>query len=115
MASRKITYIKLLEKIKLNDGTILEKGTSVRFNYKEGPFLNVEYHDSHNVKRMFWITEEKGKVSITRTEKWTPKMIEDHQRDIAESWFDSVDKKKDSTDKKESIKIKRTVKRKQNG
>ena len=90
MAPRKITYIKLLEKIKLNDGTVLDKGTSVRYNYKEGPFMNVEFFDSHNVKRIFWITEEKGKISATRTEKWTSKMASEHHRDIAETWFEQT-------------------------
>ena len=99
MASRKITYIKLLEKVKLNDGTVIEKGTSVRFNYKEGPFFNVELHDSHNVKRIFWITEDKGKVSATRTESWTPKMMAEHQRDIAETWLEgNGEKKKERTE-----------------
>lgn len=107
MASRKITYIKLLEKVKLNDGTVLEKGTSVRFNYKEGPFLNVELHDSHNVKRIFWITEDKGKVSATRTENWTPKMMAENQRDIAETWLEGNGEKK----KEKPEGVKRTIKK----
>lgn len=94
MASRKITYIKLLERVKLNDGTVLEKGTSVRFNHKEGPFLSVELHDSHNVKRIFWITEDKGKVSATRTESWTSKMMSEYQKDIAETWLEDNGEKK---------------------
>lgn len=111
MATTKITYIKLLEKVKLNDGTTLDKGTSVRFNYKEGPFFNVELHDSHNVKRIFWITEDKGKVSATRTEKWTPKMMAEHQRDIAETWLESPsDKPKEKKDDVKSVVKKRTKK-----
>lgn len=94
MASRKITYIKLLDRIRLNDGTVLDKGTSVRFNYKEGPFMNVEIHDSHNTKRIFWITEDKGKVSATRTEKCTPKALTEHQRDLAETWLDQISQNK---------------------
>ena len=111
MASRKITYIKLIEKVKFNDGTVLEKGTSVRFNYKEGPFFNVELHDSHNVKRIFWITEDKGKVSATRTENWTPKMISEHQKDIAETWLEGSFSK--GREKKENVKVptKKTTKK----
>lgn len=112
MALRKITYIKLLEKVTLQDGTIIDKGTSVRFNYKEGPFFNVELHDTHNVKRIFWITEEKGKVSTTRSENWTPKMAIEHQKDIAESWFDQENTKtaKD-TEKKKKTPSKKTAKK----
>lgn len=95
MPERKITYLKLQEKIKLEDGTTFEKGTSVRFNYKEGPFFNVEAHDTHNVKRIFWITEEKGKQSATRTEKWTTKMAEEHHKDLAETWFEPSAPKKE--------------------
>jgi len=111
MASIKITYIKLLEKIKLNDGTVLEKGTSVRFNYKEGPFLNVELHDSHNVKRIFWITEDKGKVSATRTENWTSKMTSEHQRDLAETWLEGNGGKKKGRTEGVKEKAKKTTKK----
>jgi hypothetical protein len=112
MASRKITYIRLLEKIKLKDGTVLEKGTSVRFNYKEGPFLNVELHDSHNVKRIFWITEDKGKVSATRTESWTSKMMSEYQKDLAETWLDgNGEKKKDRPEGVKEKKAKKTTKK----
>lgn len=51
MAKNKITYMKLLENIKLNDGTFIEKGTSIKMNYKEGPFLNVEFNEGENVKK----------------------------------------------------------------
>lgn len=115
MAIKKITYIKLLEKVKLNDGTVLDKGTSVRYNCKEGPFLGVEYHDAHNVKRMFWITEEKGKISTTRTEKWTPKMIEEQQRDIAETWFESNEGKQEKPALLGKKPIKKSFKTKENG
>lgn len=116
MAARKITYVKLLEKMKLNDGTLLEKGTSVRLNYREGPFFNVELYDSHNVKRIFWISEDKAKVSVTRTEKWTPKMAREYQMDLAETWFDTnsevekiqVKEKKTTIDKKEKTKTKKS-------
>lgn len=111
MASRKITYIKLLEKVKLNDGTVLEKGTSVRFNHKEGPFLNVELHDSHNVKRIFWITEDKGKVSATRTESWTPKMMSEYQKDLAETWLDGNGDKKENKPEVVKKKTKKTTKK----
>lgn len=112
MALKKITYIKLLEKIKLNDGTTFEKGTSLRYLYKEGPFLSVEFHDSHNVKRMFWITEDKGKISATRSEKWTPKMIADHQMDIGETWIEQSNKTKKQDDQAKVVPVKKKKKTK---
>lgn len=110
MPAKKVTHIKLLEKIKLNDGTVLDKGTSVRFNHKEGPFFNVEFYDSHNVKRIFWITEDQGKISATRTERWSSKKTEEHQMDISETWFEQ-DQKADSVIKKKPVRKKISKKR----
>jgi hypothetical protein len=88
MAKNKITYMKLLENIKLNDGTVVDKGTSIRMNYKEGPFLNVEINEGQNVKKIFWITEEQAKTSIVRNHIWTKKNFEEHIKDLKESWFE---------------------------
>lgn len=111
MPERKITYLKLQEKIKLEDGTTYEKGTSVRLNYKEGPFFNVEVHDSHNIKRIFWITEEKGKTSATRTEKWTKKLAEEHHKDLAETWFELNTTSNDGESKKTKVSSARNKKK----
>ena len=80
--------MKLLENIKLNDGTVVDKGTSIRMNYKEGPFLNVEINEGQNVKKIFWITEEQAKTSIVRNHIWTKKNFEEHIKDLKESWFE---------------------------
>jgi hypothetical protein len=113
MAKNKITYMKLLENIKLNDGTVVDKGTSVRMNYKEGPFLNVEMNEGQNVKKIFWITEEQAKTSIIRNHIWTKKNFEEHVKDLKETWFekDNNQNKKvlvDSlSDSKETITVKK--------
>jgi len=88
MANSKITYMKLIENIKLNDGTIIDKGTSVRMNYKEGPFYNVELSENNNVKKIFWITEDQGKTSIVKNHKWNKKTLDEHIKDLKETWFD---------------------------
>lgn len=87
MAKNKITYIKLIEKINLNDGSIIDKGTSVKLNFKEGPFYNVELCENNNVKKIFWITEQQGKISSTRNQTFTKKEFEEHLKDIQETWF----------------------------
>lgn len=92
MAINKITYIKLTNNIKLNDGSIVEKGTSVRMNYKEGPFYNVEINESSNIKKIFWITEDQGKISVTRNQKWNKKKMDEHSKDLNETWFDVVNR-----------------------
>lgn len=89
MAKNKITYIKLTEKINLNDGSIIDKGTSVRLNYKEGPFYNVEICENSNVKKIFWITEQQGKISSTRNQTLTKKEFDEHLKDVQETWFKS--------------------------
>ena len=80
--------MKLIENIKLNDGTIIDKGTSVRMNYKEGPFYNVELSENNNVKKIFWITEDQGKTSIVKNHKWNKKTLDEHIKDLKETWFD---------------------------
>lgn len=92
MAKNKITYMKLLENIKLNDGTLIEKGTSIKMNYKEGPFLNVEYSESENIKKIFWITDEQAKTSIVRNQVWTKKKLDEHIKDLNETWFEDPTK-----------------------
>lgn len=86
--------MKLLVNIKLNDGTTIEKGTSVRMNYKEGPFFNVELNEGDNVKKIFWITDEQAKTSIVRNQVWTKKKLEDHIVDLKETWFEQKDSNK---------------------
>jgi hypothetical protein len=88
MAKNKITYMKLLENIKLNDGTTVDRGTSIRMNYKEGPFLNVEINEGQNVKKIFWITEGQAKTSIIKNQSWTKKNFEEHIKDLKETWFE---------------------------
>lgn len=80
--------MKLLENIKLNDGTFIEKGTSIKMNYKEGPFLNVEFNEGENVKKIFWITDEQAKTTIIKNQVWTKKKFEEHLNDIKETWFE---------------------------
>jgi hypothetical protein len=89
MAKNKITYMKLLENIKLMDGTVIDKGSSVRMNFKEGPHLNVEINEGQNVKKIFWITEDQAKNSITKNQVWTKKNFDDHNKDLKETWFES--------------------------
>lgn len=103
MPPKKITFYKLMEKVQLQDGTVFEKGTSVRYNYKEGPFFNVEAQDSHKSKKIFWVTEDKVKPTTTRTEKWTTKMVEEHQKDIMETWFESSAEKSKKEETKKTI------------
>jgi len=88
MTNIKITYMKLIENIKLNDGTIIDKGTSVRMNYKEGPFYNVELNENNNIKKIFWITEDQGTITIVKNYIWTKKKLEEHIKDLKETWFD---------------------------
>ena len=88
MGKEKVTYIKLIETVKLHDGTVVDKGTLVRLNYKEGPFLSVETEENDNIKKIFWIDEEKGKNLINRSEKINKKKNEIHEKDIKETWFD---------------------------
>jgi len=87
MTNIKITYMKLIENIKLNDGTIIDKGTSVKVNYKEGPFYNVELNENNNIKKIFWITEDQGKTTIVKNHVWTKKKLEEHIKDLKETWF----------------------------
>lgn len=104
MAKNKVTYLKLLVNIKLNDGTTIDKGTSVKMNYKEGPFLNVELLENKNIKKIFWITEDQAKFSTARNQNWNKKMLEEHIKDIEETWFDEVKKNDSSTiDKKQNL------------
>lgn len=84
--------MKLTEHIKLNDGTVLDKGTSVRMNYKEGPFFNVQISENNNVKKIFWITEEQGKISISKNISFNKKQIEEHIKDLKETWFEDPSK-----------------------
>ena len=88
MTNNKITYMKLIENIKLNDGTIIDKGTSVRMNYKEGPFYNVEISENNNIKKIFWITEDQGKTTVVRNYVWKKKQLEEHIKDLKETWFE---------------------------
>jgi hypothetical protein len=92
MSNNKITYMKLIENIKLNDGTIIDKGTSVRMNYKEGPFYNVELNENNNIKKIFWITEDQGTITIVKNYIWTKKKLEEHIKDLKETWFDVISK-----------------------
>jgi len=109
MPKNKINYMKLTENIKLNDGTKIDKGTSVRMNYKEGPFYNVELNENNNVKKIFWITEGQGKISISRNITFNKKEIEEHLKDLKETWFENSDSNKkifvDSMNRVETIGI----------
>lgn len=87
--------MKLLQNIKLMDGTVIDKGSSVRMNYKEGPHLNVEISEGQNVKKIFWITEDQAKYSITRNQVWTKKNLDEYNKDLKELWFNT-----DSNNKK---------------
>lgn len=100
MAKSKITYLKLLQNIKLNDGTVIDKGTSIKMNFQEGPFYNVELLENKNVKKIFWITEDQARISVTRNQNWNKKMQEDHIRDIEETWLDNIKKGESSSLKK---------------
>ena len=84
--------MKLIENIKLNDGTIIDKGTSVIMNYKEGPFYNVELNENNNIKKIFWITEDQGTITIVKNYIWTKKKLEEHIKDLKETWFDVISK-----------------------
>lgn len=81
--------MKLLQNIKLMDGTVIDKGSSVRMNYKEGPHLNVEISEGQNVKKIFWITEDQAKHSITRNQVWTKKNLDEYNKDLKELWFET--------------------------
>jgi len=117
MAKNKVTYMKLLENIKLNDGTVVDRGTSVRMNYKEGPFLNVEINEGQNVKKIFWITEEQAKTSIVRNQTWTKKNFEEHIKDLKETWFekDNGENKQILVDSMSNINSKETTTAKKRG
>lgn len=90
-----ITYYKLKKKLKLNDGTIIETNAPLRFNFQEGPFLNVELHEGDDIKRMFWVTEDQViKSPRTRTENWPKSKIESHETDVNETWMEKTKQKK---------------------
>lgn len=90
---KKIIYYKLKKKLKLDDGTIIDSNTPLRLNFQEGPFLNVESHESNNVKRMFWVTEDQVLKTKTRTEVWNKQTLENHEMDLKENWLDNSDDK----------------------
>jgi len=90
-----ITYYKLKKKLKLNDGTIIDTNTPLRFNSQEGPFLNLEAHEGNDIKRIVWVTEDQViKSPKTRTETWSKSKLESHEADINETWLDQTSKRK---------------------
>ncbi len=87
MPKKKVYYYKLTENVTLSDGMTIKKDEIVRFNYKEGPFLNVEFLADKDIKRSFWVTDDQCVKAKSKNEVWDKKMIEEHDQDLNETWF----------------------------